>query len=70
MADNYVVTGQEQYDELVPGGRFVPSMRVQFKVVPSGATGEHSFPLDVYGPDVVHATLSARANDMNAVANL
>ncbi len=61
------VVGQRQYDELVGGTQFVPTVEITFEIIDSGAIGTVTIPQRTYSEEAVRAAIAPVAATMAAV---
>lgn len=61
------VVGQRQYDELVGGTQFVPTVEITFELLGAGTIGTVTVPLRNYSEETVRNAVDAVAQRMAAV---
>ena len=61
------VVGQRQFDDLVGGTQFVPTVEVTFELIDTGTVGTVTIPQRIYSEDTVREAVDAVARRMAAV---
>lgn len=61
------VVGQRQYDELVGGTQFVPTVEITFELLDAGTIGTVTIPLRSYSEETVREAVDRVAQRMAAV---